>query len=129
MDKELVNEWLRFAEMDLNCAKNLLETMHPKPLEIVCYHCQQSAEKYLKALLLYFGEEPEKTHDLTKLANDLRKYSDIPIDFPNLLNILTIYGVQARYPNEISVDEAQTKIALSNAEKVKQFVETIIFQD
>lgn len=126
MNNDLVAEWLKFADMDLQSAKTLLETMHPAPLEIVCYHCQQSAEKYLKSLLIHFGEEPDRTHDLTKLANTLRKYSEIPDDFPNLLNILTLYGVHVRYPNEVAVDEAQTKIAIINAEKVKSFAENIL---
>lgn len=43
MDKELVDEWFRFANMDLNTAKYLFENMHPAPLEIICYHCQQAA--------------------------------------------------------------------------------------
>ncbi|EEG47745.1 hypothetical protein RUMHYD_03392 [Blautia hydrogenotrophica DSM 10507] len=28
------------------------EHMYPKPLEIICYHCQQSIEKLLKGLLI-----------------------------------------------------------------------------
>jgi len=30
----------------------------------VCFHCQQCAEKYLKALLIKYGGEPEKTHKM-----------------------------------------------------------------
>jgi HEPN domain-containing protein len=40
-------EWQRLAAMDLNTAE-YLQNMSPLPLEIICYHCQQSAEKYLK---------------------------------------------------------------------------------
>jgi len=35
---DLVKEWYRFAMMDLNAAI-YLNTMYPKPLEIICYHC------------------------------------------------------------------------------------------
>ncbi len=34
--------------MDLRSAEHLLK-MHPVPIEIICYLCQQSAEKYLLA--------------------------------------------------------------------------------
>jgi len=34
-------EWHRFAAMDLDSAEYLLK-MHPVPIEIICYHCQQS---------------------------------------------------------------------------------------
>lgn len=44
-----VKEWLEFAKMDLDAAKHLNDTFYPKPLQIICYHCQQSAEKALKA--------------------------------------------------------------------------------
>lgn len=44
---EITREWLNFAEMDINSANYLL-TMRPTPIEIICYHCQQCAEKALK---------------------------------------------------------------------------------
>ncbi|WP_243103766.1 MULTISPECIES: HEPN domain-containing protein [unclassified Dehalobacter] len=28
----------------------MFETIHPKPLETVCYHCQQAAEKALSGI-------------------------------------------------------------------------------
>lgn len=36
-----VAEWLRFVKMDQNTACHLFESMHPQPLEIICFHCQQ----------------------------------------------------------------------------------------
>ena len=48
MDKMIVNEWLKYANNDLEAANHLL-TLHPLKLEIICYLCQQSAEKMLKA--------------------------------------------------------------------------------
>jgi HEPN domain-containing protein len=41
-------EWYRFARMDLMAANTLNEHARPKPLEIICYHAQQCAEKMLK---------------------------------------------------------------------------------
>ncbi|MBO4438811.1 MAG: HEPN domain-containing protein [Spirochaetaceae bacterium] len=45
MHEDDVKEWLRFANMDLDTANHLFNTMYPKPYEIICYHCQQSEEK------------------------------------------------------------------------------------
>ncbi len=82
MDKqELVAEWIRYAEMDLTTAKFDFENMHPAPLEIICYHCQQAAEKFLKAIIIYYGEEPERTHDISKLLNVIKNFVDIPVEF------------------------------------------------
>ena len=47
-----VNEWIIFSDRDLKTARHIYDTMQPVPLEIVCYHCQQSAEKALKAFLI-----------------------------------------------------------------------------
>jgi HEPN domain-containing protein len=41
------------------------------PFDTVCFHAQQCAEKYLKALLLQAGSEPPKTHDLRLLLQRL----------------------------------------------------------
>ena len=61
-------EWLEYAEMDLSSAEFLL-AMHPLPLAIICYHCQQSAEKCLKVLLALKNQVPSKTHDLPLLID------------------------------------------------------------
>jgi HEPN domain-containing protein len=38
------------------------------PLDTAIYHCQQTAEKAVKAFLVSHGVTPEKTHDVRKLA-------------------------------------------------------------
>ena len=63
----LSSEWLDMAEMDLNAAEYLLG-MRPVPVEIICYHCEQAAEKLLKGALIHAGIEPPKTHDLIQLC-------------------------------------------------------------
>ena len=126
MDKELVAEWLRYANMDLDLAKYVFATMHPAPLEIICYHCQQAAEKFLKATVIAFDEEVEKTHDLSKLLNVLEKFVDISVDMRQLAVLLTQFATKTRYPDTVSVDEDTTKLAISQAEKVKIWAEKII---
>lgn len=42
--------WINLAEEDWQLAKSLLRRKRPSPTHI-CFHAQQSAEKYLKALL------------------------------------------------------------------------------
>lgn len=45
------NEWIEMARMDLHSAEFLLD-MRPLPIEIVCFHCEQAAEKMLKGAWL-----------------------------------------------------------------------------
>lgn len=59
--------------MELMSAEYLLK-MHPMPIGIICYHCQQSAEKYLKGFLVLHGMSPPKTHDLNQLQNYVTAY-------------------------------------------------------
>ena len=47
---DVANEWFKMARIDFESA-NFLLNMKPAPLEIICYHCQQCAEKSLKGLL------------------------------------------------------------------------------
>jgi HEPN domain-containing protein len=60
---DVAYEWLFRAKDDLECAEYLLGK-HPLPVEIICFHCQQSTEKILKGLLILQEIQPPKTHDL-----------------------------------------------------------------
>ncbi len=64
--QRLVREWLALAQEELSVARTLFaaETKHVGAL---CFHCQQAAEKFLKALLTDRQIEFTKTHDLDAL--------------------------------------------------------------
>lgn len=46
-------EWLRKAEADYQTARILLRQRKTLLPDNICWSCQQSAEKYLKACLVY----------------------------------------------------------------------------
>lgn len=46
--KQIVEDWIKKAEHDLDMAKLAIEHQ-PDFRDSICFHCQQSAEKYLKA--------------------------------------------------------------------------------
>ena len=58
-----IKEWLQIADEDLYSANILYESVR-RHKEIICYHCSQSMEKYLKGYLAYNNIFPEKTHNL-----------------------------------------------------------------
>jgi len=64
--KTIANEWFDIAKTDFNSAKFLCD-MIPWPKEIICYHCQQCAEKMLKGYIALKGGEIIKTHDFIVL--------------------------------------------------------------
>ena len=47
----MVKEWLRLAEMDLESA-GFLFNLHRTPVEIICYHCQQSGGNFPRLSVL-----------------------------------------------------------------------------
>ncbi|MBM7583326.1 HEPN domain-containing protein [Caldicoprobacter guelmensis] len=114
-------EWQRLAELDLRCAEHLLK-MHPIPIEIICYHCQQSAEKYLKGYLVLHGIDPPKIHDLNELCKLCIKISDTFVSIADQCSDLTAYGVQPRYPMEVVLEEKDMRQALKSAKIIRDFV-------
>src|SRR5437879_4306253 len=67
--------------------------------DLVCFHCQQSAEKYLKALLQDLGAVVPKTHDLEDLLDLLLPHDATLAPLRRALHSLTRYAVDFRYPN------------------------------
>ena len=95
---DLVKAWIEKAENDLRAAKHLINVGSNPPLDAVCFHAQQCAEKYLKAFLTYKGVEFRKTHDLGEL---IALASEIDGSFDEIIDIgekLTDYAVDIRYP-------------------------------
>jgi HEPN domain-containing protein len=64
----------------------------------VCFHCQQCAEKYLKAVLHELGVAFSKTHDLEGLLDLLLPHHSALGRFRRGLRFLTEFAVDPRYP-------------------------------
>lgn len=113
-------EWIAMAETDYGVAKHLFETYYPKPLEIICYHCQQSAEKAIKALIIEFGAQGglPKVHDLSFLLNQIKNKVKVSERLYDYADTLTPYGVSIRYPNELHLEERHAKAALDYSLKI-----------
>ena len=80
---------------------------------IICFHCQQAIEKYLKAYLIYNETRPPKTHDLLQLAALCSDYDQVFVGFE--LDDFSGYGVDIRYddPQPTFID-AKHAIAIAN---------------
>ena len=122
VDKEYVLPWIQKAENDLASAHYLMKNMYPVPTEIVCFHCQQAAEKYLKAFLVYNDQEPPKTHDLIELS---KLCSNFNTDFSQLLpkcGYLLPFAARTRYPSTNDPNVEDTKKALVYAQDIIEMV-------
>ena len=127
MPPEEPSAWIRKAENDLLAVDNNLGAERV-PFDVVCYHCQQAAEKYLKALLVSLGAQPPRTHDLLALLQESRTYSTTPP--PDTIEtacaILNPYGVEVRYPDDQSDPTAEdSSEARQAAEAVRRWMRGI----
>jgi len=66
----------------------------------VCFHCQQCAEKYLKALMEECGVVIPRIHDLDRLSNSLPSFQPSLRSLRRGLLVLTSFAVEFRYPGE-----------------------------
>jgi len=67
--------------------------------DIVCFHCQQCAEKYLKALLVYLGVHFPNTHDLRLLLDLVTERVSLDLKRTRVIP-LSRYVIEGRYPGE-----------------------------
>ena len=125
---DLAKEWLRYAKSDLNTAKHMFKDVNPKETEISCYHTQQCAEKSLKAYLIARETEPPYIHDLVELIKLCIVHEPSFSIIQSYCVSLNPYGVQVRYPNELSVDDNITGQAIIYAEKIYEFCEKVIIK-
>jgi HEPN domain-containing protein len=86
---------------------------------LVCFHCQQSAEKYLKALLIERGIGFPKTHRLEDLLLILVPHDTSLKKLRRAVVTLTRYAVDYRYPGE-NATKREATAALRQARKVRE---------
>jgi HEPN domain-containing protein len=85
----------------------------------VCFHCQQAAEKYLKAQLQEIGLAVPRTHDLEILLDLLLPNDSTLAPLRRALRSLTRYAVGFRYPG-VRATTRRMQAAMRQAERVRR---------
>ena len=88
--------WLAVAERDLKAVRNNLYGPEPTT-EVAAYHCQQAAEKLVKAALVAIGIDPPRWHNIDDLV-DLLPGQHALREALVPLGRLTPYAIAYRYP-------------------------------
>lgn len=119
--RELINKWLLKANNDLMIIENEFHSGNPVT-DGICFHAQQSVEKYLKAFLVANQIEFPQTHNIGIILNLCIK---VDPDFQTLRESVTLtrYATGFRYPDDFyipSIEEANKSFEI--AKKVKKFV-------
>jgi HEPN domain-containing protein len=112
----LLQQWVERAEEDLITAEYTLTLEENCPFSTVCFHSQQCAEKYLKALLVWLDVNFPRTHDLMELLPRVPAEAGLGLQIADL-GSLNRYAVETRYPGEwepITRPEAVAAVAVAN---------------
>ncbi len=113
--RDLVRQWLVKAREDLTAAE-ILVAQQPPLLGIIGFHCQQAAEKYIKAFLVLHDIKFTKTHDIELLIDLIGNVDNSLADVLHDAIILSDYGVDVRYPGdipELTPEEAKEAVKLA----------------
>lgn len=114
--------WIHKAEGDYEGAEILTKKRSRKVNHLICFACQQSAEKYLKGYLVEKNIRFSKTHALVRELLPLCEAIDSEFKvLKPYLQILDPYAVKFRYPGD-EITNLEVRKALNAAKKVRKFV-------
>jgi HEPN domain-containing protein len=92
--------WLAKADLDLRAAHGDL-ALAPPLLGDAAFHCQQAAEKALKAVLALHDRPFRKTHDLGELGRAVREVEPGLAAEESAVVPLSDYAWEFRYPGDV----------------------------
>jgi HEPN domain-containing protein len=119
----IIGEWTYLSQRDYEAALILAKQFRP-PIEVVCYLCQQSAEKILKAYIAANSETPPKTHDLTILLDRNKQHFSDFDKYARSCTTLTMYASDTRYPPRMSLTESDMNQAIKDAGEILEFTKS-----
>lgn len=116
-----IRRWLLKGRHDWSAAEKVL-TPDCEETDVAGFHCQQAAEKMLKAYLISRRIEFEKIHDLGRLL-DYCVQADPQFDsLRDAVEPLTLYAVAFRYPGPAEPLRQEVESALRVVGQVWTFV-------
>ncbi|MCL2220687.1 MAG: HEPN domain-containing protein [Chitinispirillia bacterium] len=117
-----VNEWIFEAQGDYDHSVwTATEAKNPYAPKIVCFHCQQSAEKILKAYSIAKEGTRIKEHSPEILLNRCKSHSP---DFGSLDTAcaqLSLLITKSRYPSKRKLTASDMNAALQAAAQILEF--------
>ncbi len=125
---ETVSAWLSKAGHDLSAAR-LLGDNQAGLLDVAVYHCQQAAEKALKAFLAANNHPVERTHDLKLLVSLCSSFDSSMAQWTADAAFLAPMATSFRYPDDLSALEptqTQFETALDSTERLFAFVLSLL---
>lgn len=119
--RAITEEWVFKAEDDFRAAEGLLYEIRPPVVDAACFHCQQCAEKYVKAYLEERTIEFPRNHNLMQLLDLCIRQDESFETLRRSLQALEHYAVSIRYPG-LSVPFDLGEDAYKDAMRIRKFV-------
>ncbi|HEY4743628.1 MAG TPA: HEPN domain-containing protein [Desulfuromonadaceae bacterium] len=127
--KPETGEWTAKADADLATAQREAAVDQSPNYDAVCFHAQQCAEKYLKAVIVEAGMRVPRLHDLEALVNLLSG------QYPGLerilryARILSAMAVEVRYPGMVADEDdavESLKAVMAIREEVRGILKSVL---
>jgi HEPN domain-containing protein len=119
---EKVLKWIEYADEDLRAAEITSSVSSNIPYRIIAYHSQQSAEKYLKAFLIYYSIDFPYTNNISTLIELCMPIVDLNNKLKSAKE-LSKYAVAIRYPTEcIKINKSEAQRTIKIATNVKNLM-------
>jgi HEPN domain-containing protein len=115
------NKWISRAQMDFNIALMAEACYSPIPIEIICYLCQQSVEKILKAYTIAIKKERTLTHSLKVLLDECILLLPEFDRFKDACVELTHYVTRGRYSAKEELIDADMNRAMDHTYNILTF--------
>jgi HEPN domain-containing protein len=118
---QYVADWFMRGDDDIKTMEILLkENGTPN---VICFHAQQAAEKYLKGYLAYHERHVRKIHDVTALLDACVEIDSTFESLRDDTRFLGAFYVESRYPDDyVEFSKIDAEQAYKAATRIKNFV-------
>lgn len=121
MSKYVVS-WFHRADEDFQMIDLALRE-EDGPLNPVCFHAQQAAEKYLKGFLAFYEKNIRKIHDLKALLEECQNVDSSFRELDDDTTVLNRFYMTSRYPDDTpDFSLGECREAFEAALRIKEFV-------
>ncbi len=126
VDTKRYNEWIEMAKKDLKGANILYE--HDGDFGLVCFHCQQAIEKYLKGYLIFRTGFLQDGHNLVKLCKKASNFDSGFKDYFKDCAFVNAFYIETRYPAEdpLIVSKEDAEECLSITRKIIDMIDGLL---
>ena len=128
--KKITKHWIDAGDDDFLTVQKLVGDDYLT--HIAAFHCQQSIEKYFKAIIEEYNLGFIKTHNLENLLGQVKEVVDIIVDYETIEKLDLLY-IDARYPSAFGLlpngkpDNNEIQLFIQTVESVKKQVVDFLY--